>query len=89
MKQRTNIGHGVCSRHRIIEQRTRHQLSVIGVVTGLLVQGLCDSLDHAAVNLPFGQERIYDRSDVVDSHVVEDFDGARLRIDFDIGQMDT
>ena len=76
-----------CARDRIVEQRAGEQLSAVGIVTDLLVQGLRNALYHAAVDLALGQKRIDDDADVIDRDIVEDVDSAGLRVDFDVGHV--
>ena len=67
-------------------QRSGEQLPVV-VVDRSFPQRLPDALDDAAVHLALDNHRIDLRAAVVDRDVALEIDRARLRIDFDHGEV--
>src|SRR5438132_8197620 len=87
LKLRPDVREGVCVRNGVIEQGAGQQLAAVAVVANLLVKRLADALDHAAMDLSGGEQRIDDRPGVVDGDVVEDLDHAGVGIDLDISDV--
>ena len=69
-------------RHRIIHERTGHQLTVI-VVNRAFEQSLTEPLYDTAVYLAFDNHRIDDCAEVVDGRPSHDLGLSRVAVDFD------
>src|SRR5690554_665925 len=78
----------VCPRHGVVHERTGQQLGCFTVIYTVLQQRLTDSLYQSAVDLPFHDHGVDDRSEVVHSSEPVDLDFASQWVDLhfaDIG----
>ena len=79
----------VCGRRKgVADERARERVSLV-VVDELLVEGLRDAGEDAAVHLALGDQRIDERARVVDRDEALELDLPRLDIDLDDGDVDT
>ena len=79
--------HVAGARHGIISERSRDQLTGIGVINRLLEKSLANSLDDAALDLPLHKDRFEKVAAVVDRIVSHDLDHADFRIDLNFGNV--
>ena len=75
------------ARQAVIHERSGQELARLGIVGDLLHERLADALGEAAVNLPFQEQRIENRSEIVDHDVTQKYRRSGFRIDFHLGDM--
>ena len=75
------------TRHRVVHERARQELTRFVVVDAVLEQRLTDALNDPAMQLTLDDHRIDDAADVVDRNVGQKVDDAGAGIDLDLGDM--
>ena len=80
------IGQIIRSRHGVIHEGPRHQLTIF-VVDAMFEQSLPDALRHATMDLTLDNHWIDHRAKIVDRHKVYHFDNTGFRVHFHFGKI--
>ena len=89
MFRHLDIRQQIRARHIVVAEARGEHLPGFPVVDGMLAENLPCALRHGAVQLAFDDGVIHDYAAIIDGGVGGDFGDARLRIDFDFGDMAT